>query len=73
MKKITCFSKIIMTMAILLSSVIAFAQTFEISNSIIVYPTSENNEIATDNTENIAVGLYFWKLGNETGKWIKSR
>ena len=32
-----------------------------------------NNEITTINTENLAVGLYFWKLGNETGKWIKSR
>lgn len=32
-----------------------------------------NNEITTISTENLAVGLYFWKLGNETGKWIKSR
>ncbi len=32
-----------------------------------------NNEITTISTENLAIGLYFWKLGNETGKWIKSR
>ncbi len=29
--------------------------------------------IMTINTENWASGLYFWKVGNETGKWIKSR
>lgn len=32
-----------------------------------------NSEITTINTSNLATGLYFWKVGNETGKWIKSR
>lgn len=32
-----------------------------------------NNEITTINTENLSIGLYFWKIGSETGKWIKSR
>ena len=38
-----------------------------------IFEKEINNEITTINTENLAVGLYFWKLGNETGKWIKSR
>ena len=29
--------------------------------------------ITTINTESLAPGLYFWKVGNESGKWIKSR
>ena len=29
--------------------------------------------VTTINTENLAPGMYFWKVGNETGKWIKSR
>ena len=32
-----------------------------------------DSEITTINTESWAKGLYFWKIGNETGKWIKSR
>lgn len=32
-----------------------------------------NDNITTINTANWASGLYFWKVGNETGKWIKSR
>ena len=32
-----------------------------------------DGETTTINTESWAKGLYFWKLGNETGKWIKSR
>ncbi len=32
-----------------------------------------NDIITTINTENLATGLYFWKVGNETGKWIKSK
>ena len=29
--------------------------------------------INTIDTEHLATGLYFWKVGNETGKWIKSK
>ena len=32
-----------------------------------------DGEMTTINTESWAKGLYFWKIGNETGKWIKSR
>ena len=32
-----------------------------------------NEGIITINTENLATGLYFWKVGEATGKWIKSR
>lgn len=32
-----------------------------------------DGEITTLNTENWASDLYFWKVGNEAGKWIKSR
>ena len=32
-----------------------------------------DSETMTINTENWANGLYFWKVGNDTGKWIKSR
>ncbi|MBR6438971.1 MAG: T9SS type A sorting domain-containing protein [Bacteroidales bacterium] len=32
-----------------------------------------DSDIMTINTENWATGLYFWKVGNETGKWLKSR
>ena len=32
-----------------------------------------DSEIITISTANWATGLYFWKVGNETGKWIKSR
>ena len=31
------------------------------------------NQVTTINTESLAPGMYFWKVGNETGKWIKSR
>ena len=39
----------------------------------IVLEKDINDEITTINTGNLATGLYFWKVGNETGKWIKSR
>ncbi|MBQ6082796.1 MAG: T9SS type A sorting domain-containing protein [Bacteroidales bacterium] len=32
-----------------------------------------NDDITTLNTDSWAPGLYFWKIGNETGKWIKSK
>lgn len=32
-----------------------------------------NEAITTINTTTWASGLYFWKVGDETGKWIKSR
>ena len=32
-----------------------------------------NDNITTINTDKLAAGMYFWKVGNETGKWIKSR
>lgn len=32
-----------------------------------------NENITTINTATWASGLYFWKVGSETGKWIKSR
>ena len=32
-----------------------------------------NDAITTISTSNWASGMYFWKVGNETGKWIKSR
>ncbi|MBP5643254.1 MAG: T9SS type A sorting domain-containing protein [Bacteroidales bacterium] len=32
-----------------------------------------DSEITTINTEHLATGMYFWKVGNEVGKWIKSR
>lgn len=31
------------------------------------------DKFTTINTGNLANGLYFWKVGNETGKWIKSK
>ena len=31
-----------------------------------------NNGITTINTVKWSSGMYFWKVGNETGKWIKS-
>ena len=31
-----------------------------------------SDEVTTINTEHLPTGLYFWKVGKDTGKWIKS-
>ena len=47
-------------------------QIFDIQGKMII-KKNINDVITTINTENLAPGMYFWKVGNETGKWIKSR
>ena len=47
-------------------------QLFDFQGRIILESTIEDN-ITTINTEGLAIGLYFWKIGKETGKWIKSK
>ena len=47
-------------------------QIFDIQGKMILRKNI-NDVITTINTENLTPGMYFWKVGNETGKWIKSR
>ena len=47
-------------------------QLFDIQGRMLLQKTI-NDTVTTINTENLAPGMYFWKVGNETGKWIKSR
>ena len=47
-------------------------QIFDFQGRMIIEKDIEGG-ITTVNTESWASGLYFWKVGNETGKWIKSR
>lgn len=47
-------------------------QIFDIQGRMILEKDIDG-VITTINTDNWASGMYFWKVGNETGKWIKSR
>jgi len=47
-------------------------QIFDFQGKIVLEKEIDN-EITTINTEHFATGLYFWRVGNEAGKWIKSR
>ena len=47
-------------------------QIFDFSGRMIL--EKEISEVVTTiNTESLTPGMYFWKVGNEAGKWIKSR
>ena len=46
-------------------------QVFDFQGRIILEKDIENG-MTTINTETWPAGLYFWKVGNEAGKWIKS-
>lgn len=46
-------------------------QVFDIQGRMII-EKDVCDDIMTINTSNWTPGLYFWKIGNETGKWIKS-
>ena len=45
-------------------------QVFDFQGKI-VFEKEIDSEIMTINTQNWASGLYFWKVGNDAGKWIK--
>ena len=47
-------------------------QVFDLQGRMILEKEIDS-EIMTINTDNWATGLYLWKVGNETGKWLKSR
>ena len=47
-------------------------QLFDIQGRMIL-KKAIGDGVTTINTENLTPGMYFWKVGNETGKWIKSR
>ena len=47
-------------------------QLFDIQGRMILNKQI-NDAITTINTESLAPGMYFWKVGDEAGKWIKSR
>lgn len=47
-------------------------QIFDIQGRMIL-EKDINDGITTINTDNWQVGMYFWKVGNEAGKWIKSK
>ena len=47
-------------------------QVFDIQGRLILEKDIEG-DITTINTDNWAAGMYFWKVGNEAGKWIKSK
>ena len=47
-------------------------QVFDIQGRLVLEKDIEG-DITTINTDNWAAGMYFWKVGNEAGKWIKSK
>ena len=47
-------------------------QVFDFQGRLVFEKDIDNN-ITTINTESWSSGMYFWKVGNETGKWIKSK
>ena len=47
-------------------------QVFDFQGRL-VFEQDLDNIITTINTVNWSSGLYFWKVGNEAGKWIKSK
>lgn len=51
---------------------ISTLQVFDFQGRL-VYEKDIDHGITTVNTVNWPAGLYLWKVGNETGKWIKSR
>lgn len=57
---------------IVLNNVSARLQMFDFQGRM-VFERDINDDVTTINTDSWAPGLYFWKIGNETGKWIKSK
>ena len=47
-------------------------QIYDIQGRLVLEQNVESG-VTTIDTSKLSAGLYFWKVGNETGKWIKSK